>query len=304
MRKINFVFFMLFVIISPFFISHIDIIEEYQSTSQEIVEIWQIDTFEAGSLSRTSMLTSLSSDFYNENVLIYIRNIDYDIAISNMKNGQYPDLISFGSGVDTEIVNFISELSNEYGLPSSVSSSGVISNKLYAIPYMISAYCVISHNELNQDLTAEENILTAEEIYFGGDSMMSPYEYISTLKDFENNDLTPYQAYTSFSQNPNSILIGSLRDVQRTINNSKISSNTFYYQTLSYFGLADYLSICSFSDSQYSEKVLNHIFSNLNSDFVSSSGLLSPYKINSYGTEPMNSIENFIYENLDLEYIW
>ena len=82
--------------------------EEYQG----VLSLWQIDSFEGGIGSRKQFLLKIARGFEKKHkgVLVMVTNITKDGAEENFKNGIYPDMISYGNGVDVK--NF-SEIKTE-----------------------------------------------------------------------------------------------------------------------------------------------------------------------------------------------
>ena len=72
-----------------------------KSKYQGIIEIWNIDSFEAGNKSKTSLLTEISKEYQKKNKGVYfmVRNLTENECLGLAEKGEIPDLISCSYGV-------------------------------------------------------------------------------------------------------------------------------------------------------------------------------------------------------------
>ena len=66
-----------------------------------LITLWQIDTFPGGKGSRTEFLKRVSTSFEKkEKVFISIYSYSLDSANNLLSKGVYPDIISYGNGLN------------------------------------------------------------------------------------------------------------------------------------------------------------------------------------------------------------
>ena len=69
------------------------------SDEMTVLNVWQIDSFEGGKGSRAKYLQDLGKKFFKKNgCYVTVSSLSADAARLNLKNGNVPDLISYGAG--------------------------------------------------------------------------------------------------------------------------------------------------------------------------------------------------------------
>ncbi len=210
-----------------------------------VLVIWQIDVFEGGYGSRKQFLLNVASEFekQNQGVLVLCISHTVESAKQSLTNGEAPDIISFGAGV--EIENF-SEINTKLKF-----SYSTLKNKVYALPWCRGNYYIISHIENGKGLQKENlsRAIVSQNAYTQPLTALVLEGYKLTL--FESYQ--PLDAYVRFVADKNSILVGTQRDVVRLTNRGL----DFNYQILSEFSdLYQYVAITTNNNAMkyYAEK--------------------------------------------------
>ncbi len=229
---------------------------------QGIITLWNVDSFEGGFFPRTSFLEKVAKEFEkrNKGAFIKIENMTISEAEANIRQGNKPDMFSFGHGLSGLLESQMQTLSSEYGksMLYNFYGSGLKGSELKAVAWSAGAYCLLSTTERmeNAGLNIEESpqsllmsnafSLAYDKTYkkttkhifsmtLGGNSYTSAINCftrefndkslvdLSKLKiiDDKYNTQTSYDAYTRFVQNNASVLLGTQRDVCRMQNRVK-----------------------------------------------------------------------------------
>ena len=150
-----------FLIISPFpLFSKIHELNyklnsEYNFNFSGVIELWNVDTFEGGSVSRTTFLEKRAIEFEKQNkgVFISINNLTLEQLKLNLQNNKKPHIITFGIGVEDIFLDEIINLTNTYNVRDDIIKSSTINGKVKALPIMMGGYSLIGNGEkVNDDL--------------------------------------------------------------------------------------------------------------------------------------------------------
>ncbi len=199
----------------------------------KIYTLWHIETFEGGSKSRLDYLKAIAREIEaeNEGILIMVKSIDPDDLASALESAT-PDIISFGFGVGDIVLPYLSQLTDSLSVRDELVTSGMFNNKLYALPYIVSGYALITHGELTENFHCGQN------------------GYINPSVIYNELGLTPveeesqYEAYKDFVNNTSVTLLGSGRDVFRVENLNNIGRTTAIITPVdSYTDLIQYLGL-------------------------------------------------------------
>lgn len=173
----------------------------------KIYTVWHIETFEGGGKSRIIYLKNIAKEIEKKHpgILFNIKQIEPE-KVENELTLSMPDIVSFGFGLGKTLLPYLDVQENTYSVRDSLINSGSFSNKLYAIPYIVSGYAFVSHNSENTTSIYGENAYTDASVF--------------------NNSATKfpsqYEAYKHFVNNKKINLIGTARDVFRVDNLNKI----------------------------------------------------------------------------------
>lgn len=119
-----------------------------KSKYQGIIEIWNVDTFESGTNSKTSFLNSAAKSFQNKNKGLYImvRNLTEYECENLLAKGESPDLFSCSYGVAEKFSKYITAFDKnlKFDTASNFLQAGTVSGELRAVAWCRGNYCLIS----------------------------------------------------------------------------------------------------------------------------------------------------------------
>ncbi len=226
-----------------------------KSKYQGILEIWNIDSFEGGNKSKTSLLNEITKEYQKTNKGVYfmVRNLTENESLSLAKNGEIPDLISCSYGVAEKLKSYIQRYSNfddsnfENGAKTLMNSN----DAAVAIPWCKGAYFLIStRDKLERAKVENTDKVKLSSIVFSSGYVVNGkkndrivyslaaggYKYLmpqTAFKTYTNrevdlvskyscgenlNNKTPYTAYCEFVADNSVILLGTQRDFFRMKN--------------------------------------------------------------------------------------
>ncbi len=208
--------------------------EQQQSQYMGVLELWNVETFEGGSGSRTSWLTSVASKFEesNKGLFVHVTTLTVEQLREKLADGQTYDIISFSRGVGQYLTD-LAELSIPLGdIFSNFCLAGQKGGKQYAIPYYAGAYCLFARSsQLPQDDMLQNVLSTTYTRKIGKNTVelqpllcgFTPFN--SPLSALAMNGVkgkvnllqnTQYSAYELFLGNKTAVsLLGTQRDIYR-----------------------------------------------------------------------------------------
>lgn len=248
---------------------------------QGVISLWNIDTFEGGSSSKSGFLMARAQEFEKQNkgAFIKVENLTVDEMISKLKNNEMPHIVSFGSGVGNYFEKQMLDLNQKFSsiLKSNLYGAGLKDTKLLAVAWAVSGYSLISTSEkiekvgfqysnnlkelifkLSYDKKVGKKSKHINSLTFGGNNysnalnsfvnefVQSPLSLSQDLiLDDSYNVQTYYDAYCNFIENKASILYGTGRDLYRM--NNRLSAGKlqdFVYEPLEkYTDLVQFISV-------------------------------------------------------------
>ncbi len=203
--------------------------KEEDENIKGILRLWNIDTFEGGTGSRSAFLSDAANSFEKKYKGLYITvtSMSKESAYYSLSQGNIPDMISFGVGC-----NFSAYLKK---LPFSFSG-GEINGETYAYPWCRGGYFLFS---LTEDFSAVngDNLIISE----GGDNVPQ----ISALSFGLNGSYKGAESvpcYIDFLNGKYKYMLGTQRDIYRF----KARDKEVYYESLQgYNDLYQYIAVCS-----------------------------------------------------------
>ncbi len=217
-----------------------------------IVTIWHVDTFEGGTGSRSKFLLNTSKSFEKKykNVLIMVVNHTPESVEENFTKGIFPDLISYGNGVNVYNLNMLN-CNVEFKF-------GNIGNNLFAVPWCRGGYVLFENENLIKNKAAKKinNIIVSKSNF--NQPLVS-----AILEDYKINNYqmqSPLDAYVSFVNGKSPYLLGTQRDIVRLSNRGlkvKITPLTIFND------LYQYISITTLNKEKlyYCQLFINHLLS-------------------------------------------
>ena len=180
---------------------------------QGILELWHVETFEGGSISRSKFLEREAINFETEHkgTYISIQTMSLEQFNLNLNAGKRPNMLSFGIGVGDEFLSELIALNCE-DVRSDIAKGGSINSKQLAIPYILGGYATISTggDKLGVGLNGTNNPLKAYQ-----------KNGIEIKNLYEDNSLDSYTAYDKFLKGEFDSLLGTQRDVYRCFNRNQ-----------------------------------------------------------------------------------
>ena len=252
------------------------------SLTTKIYTVWHVETFEGGGKSRLSYLNKIIKTIEKNNpgVLFAIQQIN-DSKLESLLQEQTPDIISFGYGLGRLLLPKLEALDNTFSVRDELIESGTFNNHLYAIPYIISGYALISHNDDVANFHCGETGYTKPKFI---------YEYLSLTPV---NAESQYEAYKSFVNNKTATLLGTARDVYRINNlnnlgrtNATISPIDTYTDLIQYIGITEVNNI--------TKEFLENVLSDNNQNSLTEYSLFSAKYNKIYNDGIYNDMENAI----------
>lgn len=173
-----------------------------ESEYKNIIQVWHIDTFPGGYGSRKNCLNNIAKEYEKNNQGVLISVISQSVESANLliKENSYPDIISYGIGVDIDVSKLLKVPSNFIG--------GKIDNVCYALPWARNDYFLIYNSNYN---SKKDNISV-------GLSNYNLPNYALAINDYDLancNYLSLDDAYQDFIFGKTNAIVGTLREVYR-----------------------------------------------------------------------------------------
>lgn len=219
----------LFIVILCFFVAYPVLTKASEETEKEyagVIRIWHVDSFEGGKGSRAAFLNSVARAFEKdrEGVLFLVTSHTAESAAESLKNGEKPDLFSFGSGL-AEAADILLPVS---GGTKEAQAGG----KSVAVPWCRGCYFLFEREEGRSD-----DLLVSE----GKNSMA----LVAAALSFEQEScvrMASTQAYVSFLAGNYKRMIGTQRDVWRLRTRNEEATIT---PLPAFSDLYQYIGICA-----------------------------------------------------------
>ncbi|MBQ3213842.1 MAG: hypothetical protein IJB10_02410, partial [Clostridia bacterium] len=235
---------------------------EYLNLSNKqkvVINLWHIETFEGGSNSRAKFLEKQAIKFNkeNNNCFISVSTLTEEQLFLNLKENKLPDMFSFAVGSGYLISSYLQKLDNNSQIRKDLINYGKIGDNLIAYPYILSGYCVISHNSLliddnlNNFISNTTNKKEIKGITYSKDNFINTSKVLikNNYKNLNKSDYlfanSTYEAYLNFINKKSISLLGTARDVSRCKNrekNGKLSSCKYIFLP-NYSDLIQYVGV-------------------------------------------------------------
>ena len=287
-----------------------------------IIDVWNIDTFSGGSISKCDYLNSVARKFESANKGLYINIVnmkaeEFELAT---KANKKPVLISFGYGIGESAFNMLKPIEvKDYKIKEEVLNSGKVNDEVFAVGYLMGAYCYFSTTEKLESASKNNNISLASDyrgcaydkqlrkkvkhIYglgFGKNTFLNPEQCIDSCEEvYESVD--DYNAYVDFiSLNKFTILLGTHRDfvkLQGKYERGDIS-DLIVEPVQSFNNLIQYIGITNGQDENrelYAKRFVDFLICESSQKMLESSGMFSTLLPNIYQDEMLSKVENAVW---------
>ena len=219
-------------------------------TETTFVELWQVDTFEGGIANRARYLEKTAYKFQelNNNVYVFVRTMEVEQMKLMLAKGKKPDMISFGVGVGETIQAYCKELDIKNAVRGEVLKSGVVDNKLLAMPWCMGGYVLANMMDIDMENLPNKPMKGYEKVLgYGGDCNITANALVGIeCNSVCNEGVSQYDAYKQFLTGKNfNVLLGTQRDYYRLKNKvdlGVIPNCEFKYLT-NYTDLVQYIAI-------------------------------------------------------------
>ena len=253
-----------------------------------VIKLWHIDTFEGGVGSRADFLSKNAVNFEKRNNGVFVLVTTHTIESVNEKilNGEYPDILSYGTGVFPEKVLELHLDKTFY--------YGNINGKSYAIPWCRGGYAILANADKVSEIT--KTIKSAVISYSG---VTQPLTALC-LDGYEVENYTIKQtndAYYDFVTGKVNYLVGTQRDVHRV---KARQMNAIIEPIKNYNDIYQYFSLTS-TDSEkidICESFMKYVLSEQVQRNLVNIGMFSVYNQIDYSDENLKQMQdetNFTY---------
>ena len=285
-----------------------------KSSFNGIIEVWNIDSFESGSQSKTNLLNIAAAEYQKKykGVYVLVRNISEQECVNMLLQGQTPDLFSCSYGVSLKIKSYIESFrETDFNLKDNFFNAGKDENgELGAVAWCSGLYFLITtKNMLEKAGVSVDNFNIFENVYslgfktqgktlkniysitFANKGYLMPQqalnsydingaEKFSELAYNKGNNLSQYEAYVDFLLGNSVMLLGSQRDVVRLVNRETAGkiSEVVYKPLLSSTDLVQFLFLAKNENEEekvYCEKFAKFILSETIQSKIAGSNMFS-----------------------------
>ena len=297
---------------------------ESEASLHGIIEMWNIDTFSGGSVSKTDYLNTVARSFekINNGLYVNIINMSVEEARLALADGRKPMMISFGYGVGQLFLELFEPLNiNCTKVKEEIKISGQRDSVQYAIGYLMGGYAYYSTT--NKLLDASKD--TATQISSGYESCgydkalrkttkhiyglcVGDSEYISPMSVLSNKSSdeifkssNDYDAYVDFiSLNKATILLGTQRDLVKLKGKLERGAieDLIIEPAINYNDLIQYIGIVKGQDEMYAnccKMFVEHLMSEASQKKLEGSGMFSTTISKLYSDEDFSRLEEAVW---------
>ena len=163
-----------------------------ETTEYLIMELWNIDTFEGGSVSRAVFLEKRAIEFEKTHKGSYfvIKNYTPEQAINKISQNTLPSVISFGMGFGKYIKNYLLGINND-NVRSDLLSYCKEGDAILALPYILGGYSII-HNKTNENYL--NNVVSFKTEYLDINKALQTKK----LTNYQIKDMSSFELYSGF----------------------------------------------------------------------------------------------------------
>lgn len=230
-----------------------------------IITIWHTDTFQGGEGSRKKFLINTSKliEKKNSGVLFFVLEKSPNEINELLKKGEYPDIISYGNGINVE-------KSIKIEKPIEFKGCNIL-NQTKALPWCMGRYFLLEN-------TSNSNKLNKEELLVSRNKYNQPYIAL-LLNDKHFNSVKVLdcdKAFSQFANNKYKYYLGTQRDV---VKGENLNLNYNAYPLDNFNDLIQYVSITTSKSEKliYINQFINELISKNNQEKLKDYSLYSPY---------------------------
>lgn len=299
--------FALTICVLPFWFRHYDVyVPRSESADSTFLKLWHIDSFEGGSGNRAEYLNRIAVKYHakNSSCFVVVQTLSECEAINAINAGILPDLISFSHHIANNFCDKLQKLDIKSPARAEIQKFAQKDGKNYAIPWVMSGYCLIGNSAVDGRVLAQ---LSADTAYsFGKEyGKGAKFAYTAGLKNsyaqvamLENStaranlktcdpqmfDKTSFEAYSGFIDGNSAVLLGSARDFYRVQNREKLGAmqECTYVPLQKFSDLIQYVGILNPQQSAQSENFISFLLNDENQRALANIGLFSTTNLEIY----------------------
>lgn len=266
----------------------------------QIVEIWNVDSFDAGNFSKTVFLENVASRLYvkNTGVCVVVKSMTREAVEYNFQNEIYPDMISYASDMKELVSNVLDTLH----LTSDVLrlNKSIISNaeNILGVSWCAGGYFLFGRNEdlEKQNIGKDDMLKNIANVAYKrklkkrtidiyscvyGKNGIEDFEKFFELHNINSNVIkigTSFDAYNKFINAGSVMLLGTQRDYCRLTRRENFENNYSYKLLTDYNNLFQYISIIKNNTNKtvLCEKYINYLLSDESQKNMDKFGMFSP----------------------------
>jgi len=229
-----------------------------------VIEVWNVDSFDAGNYSKTTFLEKAASKLFvaNTGLCIVVKNITKEACVYNFSTGLYPDMISYSHDLKDDIKSLLQPMSLSADIVSIDKSVYMQGNDILAASWCAGAYFIFGNKTYLEKVSMTGDLLSnisncsidkktknkSIKIYSAvyGINGIEDYAKLTTQVSESSNVVkkqSGYDAYTYFTSGASTLLFGTQRDLVRIIARQDYASNYMIEFESSYNNLYQYISI-------------------------------------------------------------
>lgn len=291
-----------------------------EASLQGVIEVWNVDTFPGGNISKTDYLNSVARKFEasNRGVYVCIKNMTIEEFSLAIEEGRRPSIVSFGHGIGDTVKSMLAEIDFDCeAVKSEVLNSAKVDGKLLAIGYTMGSYAFFSTTEKLLNASKDNTISLADNfetcgynlelkkktkhvygLCYGKSEFTSPADCLSGRalgEVYVSSD--EYNAYVDFiSLNMSTILLGTQRDLVKLSGKLErgMISDLIVEPICTYNDLIQYAGIVSGQDelyNEYSKLFVEFLICESSQKMLEGSGMFSTTINNLYENAYFKSLE-------------
>lgn len=227
------------------------------SQQKTVIEVWNIDTFEGGKGSRTSFLSRAAARINEDGVYFYVLSYTAEGMEEAFSRGVFPDMISYGLGLDGIAERAIPLPYSEKG--------GEVGGKCLAVPWAAGKYFLFSADENTESGTIA--------LSCGGNNLSVA---AAAFHGTKGEEMPSTEAYVSFLNGEYRFLLGTQRDVCRFLSRGVTVRSEVLTE---YNDLFQYISVFSAEKKDLCLKFVEELLSERTQKELSSIGMYPPSEV-------------------------
>lgn len=305
--------FVLFIIITPFFFERagVKILHGQAPSATNFLLVWHIDSFEGGSGNRANFLEKVAVQFQKQNSGCYVvvKSLSEEEAVSAIKAGDRPNLISFSHHISSEFADLLLPIDAKSNARQELLECAQKNGKTYALAWNMSGYSIIGNPQADErvsstlDLDSVYSYDKAQYNFVAG--YKNSYGQVALSKNTKSKcDLnrcdakllqkSTYEAYTDFVANKSAVLLGTLRDVHRVQNRVSLGNmqDCVYIPLGKFTDLVQYMGVLNEENKAMSESFIEFLTSATIQKNLVNIGLFSPNKMSLYTNSVLKKMED------------